>query len=265
MNNDKRSFSLNFFFYKILNVYVSDAIVFRSWMSLEAVRKGHIMSSKFSEKKNSGFISQRDMALTQFGFLGYIVIKPDKLGIQVSNKDLEAFVHFWRVIGHMIGIQDKYNICTDSYRTTKLRLELVLDEIYRPYLEDTSIDFMVMAKALIEGLWCLNPMLDCNAFVYFTKWMSNCKNHLYYESDLRAADVDLDESRKIIQSYNWYTRWIIFVQITSHTYLANFFVFRWYFNNQVWLNNHIIYWFPFLAFYKFGIKKSYVRILRGTK
>lgn len=204
------------------------------------------------------------MALTQFGFMGFIVLSPEKLGIQVSNKDLEAFVHFWRVIGHLIGIKEQFNLCTDSYRATKARLERVLTDIYQPYLEDTGPDFMIMAKALIEGLWCYNPMLDSEAVVYFTKWLSNCKNYVYYESDPRAADIDLNDSRKIIQSYGWYTRYILYLQITAHTYLINFAPFRWYLNNQVWISKYIIYWFPFLAFYKFGFKKSYVRILKGT-
>lgn len=231
---------------------------------MEAVRKGHLSASKYTEKQKSGFISQRDMALTQFGFMGFIVLSPEKLGVQVSQKDLEAFVHFWRVIGHLIGIQEQFNLCTDNYRTTKQRLERVLNDIYKPYLEDTNTDFMIMARALCEGLWCYNPFLDADAFVYFTKWLSNCKNYVYYESDPRAADIDLNDSRKIIQSHGWYTRYIIYLQITAHTYLLNFFPFRWYLNNQVWISKYIIHWFPFLAFYKFGIKKSYVRILKGT-
>lgn len=253
------------------NYFISSSIFryhkfrIRSWKSLEAVRKGHLMASKYASKNKSGFISQRDMVLTQFGFMGFIVLKPHKLGIQLSNKDFEAFVHFWRVIGHLIGIQDRFNVCTDSYRETRIRLKRMLSDIYRPYLEETGDDFMIMSKALIEGLWCFNPMLDTDASIYLTKWISGCKNYVYYESDPKAADIDLDDSRKIIQSYGWYTRWIIYLEITAHTYLVNFFPFRWYFNNQVWISQHIIYWFPFLAFYKFGIKQSYVRILKGVK
>lgn len=237
---------------------------FRSWKSLQAVRRGHIIASKYAEKGESGFISQRDMALTQFGFMGYIVLTPHKLGIQISRADLEAFVHFWRVLGHMIGIQDNYNLCTDSYETTKHRLKLILSDVYRPCLENTGNDFMIMARALIEGLWCFNPLLDTDAFIYFTKWLTKCKNYIYYESDPRVIDEDLEGSRKIISSYNWYTRWILYVQMSSHTYLANFQSFRWYFNSQVWLAQHIIYWCPFLGFFKFGIKNSYVRILKGS-
>lgn len=76
----------------------------RSWNSLEAVRKRHLTSSKAAERKKAGMISQRDMALTQFGFMGFITLRPDILGVQVSRKNFEAFIHFWRVIGNMIGM-----------------------------------------------------------------------------------------------------------------------------------------------------------------
>lgn len=207
------------------------------------------------------------MALTQFGFMGFIILTPHKLGVQISHEELTAFVHFWRVIGHMVGIQEKYNLCTDSYQTTVMRVKLISNNIYRPYLEETGNDFWIMAKSLIEGLWCYNPMLDTNAFIYFTKWLANCKNYIYYESDPRLASTanSLIESRQIIESFNWYTRWILYLQMSAHTYMANFTIFRWYFNNQVWMAKHIIYWFPFLAFFKFGFRKGYVRILKGSK
>lgn len=229
------------------------------------VRKGHLAASKFADKKQSGIINQRDMALTQFGFMGFIILKPHKLGVQVSSKDMEAFVHFWRVIGHVLGIDEKFNVCTDSYRTTRPRLQLMLDDFYRPFLSETGNDFMIMAKALIEGLWCYNPTLDPDASIYFTKWIAGCKNFIYFESDPRVAEIDLNDCRNIIQSYGWYTRWILYLQVMTHTFLLNFAMCRWYFNCHVWLSNFIIYWFPFLAFYKFGIKESYVRILKGMK
>lgn len=202
------------------------------------------------------------MALTQFGFMGYIVLVPQKLGIQVNRDDIEAFVHFWRVVGHMIGIQDKFNLCTNSYETTRPRLALMMRQIYQPYLENTSHEFMSMTKALLEGLWCYNPMLDTDAMIYFVRHISECKSHLYFESDLRALVYNMEENRRTIQSLGWYTRWILFLQITVHTYLLNFATIRWYLNFQLWLTKYIIYYFPFLAFLKFGVSSSYVRILK---
>lgn len=205
------------------------------------------------------------MALTQFGFMGFIALVPHKLGIQVTRDDMEAFVHFWRVIGHMVGIQEPYNLCTDSYDTTRSRLDIVMRQFYRPLLENTTEEFMSMANALLEGLWCYNPFLDTKAFIYYTRWITNCKNHLYYESDTCALDCNVDESRKFLQSFGWYSRWILFLQITAHTYLLNFAAIRWYLNFQLWLTKYIIHYFPFLAFLKFGIRASYVRILKGEK
>lgn len=246
--------------YFIISISIS-----RSWRSLEAVRKSHAVASKYTEKGNAGFITQRDMALTQFGFMGFIALVPHKLGIQVNRDDMEAFIHFWRVIGQVVGIQDKFNLCTDSCDTTRPRLSIILNQFYRPYLENTSDEFITMAEALLEGLWCFNPMLDAKSMIYYVRWISNCKNHLYFESDTRALDCNVEDCRKIVQSFSWYTRWILFLQITLHTYLLNFAVIRWYLNFQLWASKYIIYYFPFLAFYKFGIQAAYVRILKGGK
>lgn len=232
-----------------------------SWKSLEAVRKRHATSSKAAKRKGAGMISQKDMALTQFGFMGYITLKPDILGIQVSRKNFEAFIHFWRVIGHMVGIEDRFNLCTDAWETSKSRLECVLEDIYKPALENTSPHFDLMANALIDGLWCFNPMLNPPSILYYTKYMTKCTGYVYYENCLEAIEADLSHSRGILDSMDWYSRLMIFLQITVHGYLLNFFAFRWYFNLQVWISRWLITYFPFLAFYMFGVKKSYVRIL----
>lgn len=237
----------------------------RSWKSLEAVRKGHIVSSKYAEKGKAGFIMQRDMAYTQFGFIGYSLLKPELLGVRVSREDYEALVHFWRVIGHLIGIRDEFNLCTDSWITTRPRLEILLNDVYRPNLENTCVAFKTMATALIEGLWCINPLLDTDSLVYFTKYVTGCKGYLYYDTDLRALTENLEDTQRKLYSLNWYSRYVLFVMVTGHTYLYNFAVFRWYLNFQVWLSHIIIQWFPFLAFYKFGIKKAYVDFLTGDK
>lgn len=49
-----------------------------------------------------------DMALTQFGFMGYLLTNPTYLGIYgAKEKDVEAVVHVWRVLGYMLGIEDR--------------------------------------------------------------------------------------------------------------------------------------------------------------
>lgn len=43
--------------------------------------------------------------------MGYALTHPEFLGLYgAREEDLEAFVHFWRVIGSLLGIEDRYLI-----------------------------------------------------------------------------------------------------------------------------------------------------------
>jgi len=47
------------------------------------------------------------MAITQFAFMGYVLIAPESIGMCNKPQEEEAFNHFWRVIGHMLEIPDR--------------------------------------------------------------------------------------------------------------------------------------------------------------
>ena len=80
----------------------------KAWKSIEAVRKFHFSASKSAANAHVGMISQKDLAITQFGFMGFIVKNKKQLGIQCNDNDTMAFIHFWRVLGNLIGIRDEY-------------------------------------------------------------------------------------------------------------------------------------------------------------
>jgi hypothetical protein len=82
----------------------------KAWKSLEAVRKFHFSASSSAGKNKIGIISQKDMAATQYGFMGYIVLTNEKMGIHADQESLDAFVHFWRVLGHLLGIHEEFVI-----------------------------------------------------------------------------------------------------------------------------------------------------------
>lgn len=68
----------------------------------------HCAASRASEKSGLGLrVTQKDMALTQFGFLGMLVVRKKELALTGTEEDEMAIVHFWRVVGYMLGIQDK--------------------------------------------------------------------------------------------------------------------------------------------------------------
>ncbi|KPJ15983.1 hypothetical protein RR48_10029 [Papilio machaon] len=79
-----------------------------SWESVYKVRRRHILMSKAAMLKGQGIICQRDLALTLFGFIGFTFLKPEKFGVETLEKDdWEAYNQFWRVIGYMIGIEER--------------------------------------------------------------------------------------------------------------------------------------------------------------
>lgn len=185
------------------------------------------------------------------------------LGIQATDEDLEAFIHFWRVIGYMIGVDDKYNLCTDSWSSTKPRLEAMLTYVFQPSLDISSASekFTEMSRALITGLWCFNPFLSFDAHLFFMKMVAGCRDYDYFEKNVSNQPA----TKSNLEKLGWYDRVILYLLSLAHTCWMNITILRWYFNSQIHLSLVIIHYFPFLAFYKFGIRDSYVRILKGDK
>lgn len=163
----------------------------------------------------------------------------------------------------MIGIEDKYNLCTDSWSTTKPRLDAMLSYVFQPSLDasSTSEKFTEMSRALITGLWCFNPFLSFDAHIFFMKMVAGCKSYDYYETNSAGNRL---ETKANIETMGWYDRTILYLLALAHTCWLNITILRWYFNSQIHLSLVIIHYFPFLAF-KFGLRNCYVRILKGDK
>jgi len=228
-----------------------------SWKSLISVRKIHAMSSKRCQKAGAGFISQKDMSLTQFAFMGLITSQWKLLGVQYNKEDLDAYCHFWRVIGYMLGIKDEFNLCTDSLKTTLPRVNNIRNVIYANYLQNPTPSFIPMTKYVVDGLWCFNPGLDYDAMMYYTCLISGVPGYTY---SLYSWDTLFDAPKQLAR-LNWYSRFILWMQIFTHTVLLNITIVRLYHNYQLLWSECLIRYFPFLAFYQFkSIRKCYVRI-----
>lgn len=80
------------------------------WRSFDEVRNKHNSASKKGCKAGLGRITQKDMALTQFGFMGFVMVKTEMMGIyNATREEMEALVHVWRVVGYVLGMEDRYS------------------------------------------------------------------------------------------------------------------------------------------------------------
>lgn len=80
----------------------------RLWKSIADIRRMHNSASAVGCKAGLNRISQKDMALTQLGFIGFAVARGHLTGIQdQKEQNLKGFIHLWRVVGFLLGIEDR--------------------------------------------------------------------------------------------------------------------------------------------------------------
>ncbi|XP_012275976.1 uncharacterized protein LOC105697327 isoform X2 [Orussus abietinus] len=224
--------------------------------SLRNVRKKHCVVSRRCSEAGLGRISQLDMALTQFGFIGFVLLSGDQLGVAASEEELEGLVHLWRIIGNLLGMEERFNLCNGTVKETKALCERLLDEVFLPCLASRNTEFERMGRILLQGLWPVNPHLDPDAFQAFTLHLASSSTRNNNHS------ICIDKS-----SMGWYSRFMLEFQLFVHHYLMPK-AYRWsvffraFFNAQTRLSIYLTEKLPFLAYWTFGRKRSHVDIYK---
>ncbi|XP_011503612.1 PREDICTED: uncharacterized protein LOC105366763 [Ceratosolen solmsi marchali] len=224
--------------------------------SLHNVRKKHCIISQRSSQAGLRRISQLDMALTQFGFVGFTLLSGDQLGVVATIDELNGLVHFWRVIGYVLGMEDKYNLCNGSSIECQALCRRLLDDVFLPYFSTKNKKFDLMGRILIEGLWPVNPYLDPKAFTAFTFHLavSSATNNNH--------SVVIDTS-----TMSSYSRFILNLQLLVHKYLMPPTYWwskycRTFFNALMRLSIFLTENFPLLAYRVFTERKSHINIYK---
>ncbi|XP_058799706.1 uncharacterized protein LOC131669095 [Phymastichus coffea] len=224
--------------------------------SLKNVRRKHCVVSRRSADAGLGRISQLDMALTQFGFIGFTLLSGEQLGVCATEAELEGLVHFWRVVGRLLGMQERFNVCSGSAEECRAICRRLLDDVFLPCFALKSKSFDEMGRVLLEGLWPVNPHLDPKAYTAFTL-------HL-------AISAATNNNHSVVidtESMGLYSRLMLNVQLMVHRYLMppSYWwskYFRFFFNAQMRLAIYLTEKFPFLAYWMFGRHKAHVNIYK---
>lgn len=106
-------------------------------------------------------VSQFDMALTQFAFVGLIIMYPKHVGLYCSRYDLECLVHFWRGIGYMLGVEDRYNLCSEGLDKTIAVCRDIMEGELKPSVRKSSKESLTMSRGIIKAM---------NSFIIFLSW-----------------------------------------------------------------------------------------------
>ncbi|XP_068623831.1 uncharacterized protein [Battus philenor] len=271
-----------------------------SWRSFGAIRKRHLMAVQGASIKNKKMISQRDLALTQFALFGFVLLKPDKFGIRQQREgDWDAYHHVWKVFGHMVGIKDRFNLCRNDITETRQACKQILDRVYTPLLENVPEYFEHLSHMMIEGLWAVNSNMEHGSLVYATKNLANVPGYILTEAERitlqtrikeqlngRHEDTGVDsmalvpkpgfecqrtprllylknydsldnapEYRKLTTAAK-YKMAIFSIMITFYGTTIGRFLLNWYLCFSLKMSEY----FPYVAFFLYGIKNAYVDV-----
>ncbi|KAJ8963277.1 hypothetical protein NQ318_018744 [Aromia moschata] len=218
----------------------------KSWESLIKVRKMHNSASKMGNLRLNHRIKQFDMTVTLFGFMGFAVARTKMMGIHhYTERELKGFIHLWRCIGYVLGIEDRFNICRESVKETKEICSLIIEKLFRPAMQNSSKHFETLSKALVSGMWAMNPFLEHEVFSLYLHMVVENSN----DPTRQPAFKNLSLGAKTRLYVILYTVWSLQFSIvkTLHNYLQLF---------ALWAMAH----FPFLAYIQFGTKKGRVSI-----
>ncbi|KAI1289327.1 hypothetical protein HDE_08280 [Halotydeus destructor] len=98
---------------------------------------GNRVETSYGDESSEGnvWISQRDMTIAQWAFIGLILQFPEKCGLHNGTQQtFAAIIYVWRVISYLLGVKDEYSMCLDSVDDTIALSRLVYEDIYRPIL-----------------------------------------------------------------------------------------------------------------------------------
>lgn len=136
------------------------------YRAIKSVRRKHKHGSMAAQRHNIGFINQRDMSLTLFSFIGFVMAKPEFFRVTESFKSL---IHFWRVLGFVLGIEDRFNVFSGDEETVGLRSRAIIKHIFIPAIIHASPQYDEMTYAAMEGLRAMIPNINIERMRFLIK------------------------------------------------------------------------------------------------
>lgn len=110
----------------------------------------------------------------------FALVRPQYLGIRCDNKeDREGFIHFWAVMGHMLGVEDQFNMCLFDIETVENVCLIMLRYIFIPMIQLETPKFKKMITALLKGLSPFLPHMTYDLQMFSVKRIIGVPGYQY--------------------------------------------------------------------------------------
>lgn len=147
--------------------------------SLKKVRGMHMAANKKSP------MSQFDMVVTQWAFVGPVLLFPQKLGMgQLKDEELQALSHLMYHVGQALGVDDDLNLCSHKrVSNTKQYCQEILDLVIVPAMDQSGEQAEVMAEHLLTGMTLFNPFITHRSYLAWTFRLLGAKTWMKRRDD----------------------------------------------------------------------------------
>lgn len=147
-----------------------------AFKSVMLIRKMHkTVAEKLNADLEEGAplkISQYDMMITQFAFIGLAVLMPKKFGIEWDDEDLDCVLHFWRLIGYLLGIEEKFNLFSYPMPQIKAMCHAILEKELKAAFTDgeKGSQSRQMSRGILESIRPYVPLIRWDSYL---KYLAN--------------------------------------------------------------------------------------------
>ena len=90
------------------------------------------------------------------------------MGLSLSPEDIDAILHFWRGIGYLLGIEDKYNLCNGNIDEIKSLCKSILQQKVKPSITELPPEEAVeMSRGIVNSIRLYARLLTYEALVKY--------------------------------------------------------------------------------------------------
>jgi len=120
-------------------------------------------------------ITQYDMAVVHSGFFSAILLYHSHFGAACSRSELEDYAFFWRVLGYLFGVADRYNTCSHGLDSAVAACKEIEADVTWKALRIPPDGWKEMSDAYISGVNLFlargAPVSSTESLVAFRIWM----------------------------------------------------------------------------------------------
>lgn len=101
------------------------------------------------------------------------------MGVSFSDEDLEALLHFWRAIGYLLGMDDKYNICIGNMEQIRNICKAIMENQIKKSIEGSHPkEAMEMSRGIVNAIKTYVRMITWEALIKYLFQVIQLQKHL---------------------------------------------------------------------------------------